>query len=490
MFEVLYMVQNCIKLRRGKDMSLKIYNTMSKGEEEFKEIEQGKVKMYTCGPTVYNFAHIGNLRTYIFEDVLKKVLEYDGYEVTHMMNITDVGHLQSDADTGEDKMQIGAKRENKNVLQLARLYENAFMLDLKRLNIKIPGIIARAKEHVEDMINLIKILEEKGYTYIANGNVYFSIDKFDDYYKLANLNMEQLQAGSRIEVDNFKKNPFDFVLWFVNSKYDNHILQWESPWGTGFPGWHVECSAMAIKYLDENIDIHCGGVDHIPVHHTNEIAQSECSLGHKWVNYWMHGEFLTIDNGKMSKSDGEFLTLEKLIEDGFSPLDYRYYVLQSKYRKPLAFSYERLVESKKSLESLKKRISTIVNNIDKGEKLNQNIIGQYKEDFRQCINDDLNIANAFTVLFNVLKADKLNNAEKKILIEDFDEIFSLNLIEENQENKLDDEKVKYIEKLLKERAIARANKQWEKSDKIRAILLEENIEIVDTKEGCTWKLKE
>ncbi|MEA4825522.1 MAG: cysteine--tRNA ligase, partial [Clostridium sp.] len=298
-------------------MTVKIYNTLNKREEEFRELEPGKVKMYTCGPTVYNFAHIGNLRTYIFEDVLKKVLEYEGYEVTHMMNITDVGHLQSDEDTGEDKMQVGAKRENKNVLEVARFYENRFMSDLERLNIKIPSIIARATEHVEDMINLIKILEKKGYTYIANGNVYFSIDKFDDYYKLANLNMKELQAGSRIKVDEFKNNPFDFVLWFVNSKYDNHILQWESPWGVGFPGWHIECSAMAIKYLGENIDIHCGGVDHIPVHHTNEIAQSECALGHKWVNYWIHGEFLTVDNGKMSKSSGEFLTLEKLIEDGF-----------------------------------------------------------------------------------------------------------------------------------------------------------------------------
>lgn len=470
-------------------MTLKIYNTLNKREEEFRELEPGKVKMYTCGPTVYNFAHIGNLRTYIFEDVLKKVLEYEGYEVTHMMNITDVGHLQSDEDTGEDKMQVGAKRENKNVLEVARFYENRFMSDLERLNIKIPSIIARATEHVEDMINLIKILEKKGYTYIANGNVYFSIDKFDDYYKLANLNMKELQAGSRIKVDEFKNNPFDFVLWFVNSKYDNHILQWESPWGVGFPGWHIECSAMAIKYLGENIDIHCGGVDHIPVHHTNEIAQSECALGHKWVNYWIHGEFLTVDNGKMSKSSGEFLTLEKLIEDGFSPLEYRYYILQSKYRKPLAFSYERLMESKKALDSLRKKVAVVVDNINKDENLDENEIGKYKEEFRKCINDDLNIANAFTVLFDVIKDDKLNNSEKKILIEDFDRIFSLNLIKEKDENKLDDEKIKYIEELLKERAAARANKEWEKSDKIRDLLLKENVEIIDTKEGATWKLK-
>ncbi|MDR3593359.1 cysteine--tRNA ligase [Clostridium sp.] len=470
-------------------MTLKIYNTLNRKEEEFKEIQNGKVKMYACGPTVYNFAHIGNLRTYIFEDVLKKVLEYDGYEVTHMINITDVGHLQSDEDNGEDKMAIGAKRENKDILELARFYEDGFMSDLEKLNIKKPNIIARATEHIEDMINLIKKLEEKGYTYIANGNVYFSIDKFENYHKLANLNMDELKAGSRIKVDEFKKNPFDFVLWFVNSKYDNHILQWESPWGTGFPGWHIECSAMATKYLGEYIDIHCGGVDHIPVHHTNELAQSESALGHKLVNYWVHGEFLTTDSEKMSKSSGEFLTVEKLIKDGFSPLDYRYYVLQSKYRKPLAFTYEKLMEAKKSLESLKKRVAAIVENIDNNENLNFDVINQYKSEFKKCLNDDLNIANAFTVLFNVLKDDSITNNEKKILIEDFDAIFSLNLIGEQEADKLDEEKIKYIEELIKERTIARTNKEWDKSDKIRDTLLEEGIEITDTKEGTKWSIK-
>lgn len=470
-------------------MSLKIYNTLSRKEEEFKEMEPGKVKMYACGPTVYNFAHIGNLRTYVFEDILKKVLEYEGYEVTHMMNITDVGHLQSDEDLGEDKMKIGAERENKSVLELARFYENSFIRDLKRLNVKLPNVITRATEHVKEMIDLIKRLEEKGYTYIANSNVYFSIDKFEDYDKLANLNMKELQPGNRVEIDNFKKNPLDFVLWFVNSKYDNHILQWESPWGTGFPGWHVECSAMAIKYLGENIDIHCGGVDHIPVHHTNEIAQSESALGHKWVNYWVHGEFLTtINNEKMSKS-GEFLTLEKLIADGFSPLDYRYYILQSKYRKTLAFSYERLLEAKKSFDSLKKKIAVVIENIDKNQMANNNLIEKYKTEFKKFIEDDLNIANAFAVLFKVLKDEELNNFEKKFLIKDFDRVFSLNLIEGKDKIKLDDERIKHIEELIRERDAARAKKQWEKSDEIRKILLKENVEIIDTKQGTTWKLK-
>lgn len=470
-------------------MSLKIYNTLTRKEEEFKEMEPGKVKMYACGPTVYNFAHIGNLRTYVFEDILKKVLEYEGYEVTHMMNITDVGHLQSDEDLGEDKMKIGAERENKSVLELARFYENSFIRDLKRLNVKLPNVITRATEHVQEMIDLIKRLEEKGYTYIANGNVYFSIDKFEDYDKLANLNMKELQPGNRVEIDNFKKNPFDFVLWFVNSKYDKHILQWESPWGNGFPGWHVECSAMAIKYLGEYVDIHCGGVDHIPVHHTNEIAQSESALGHKWVNYWVHGEFLTtINNEKMSKS-GEFLTLEKLMTDGFSPLDYRYYILQSKYRKTLAFSYERLLEAKKSFDSLKKKIAVVIEKIDKNQMVNNNLMERYKAEFKEFIEDDLNIANAFAVLFKVLKDEELNNFEKKFLIKDFDRVFSLNLIEEKDKIKLEDERIKHIEELIRERDAARVKKQWEKSDEIRNILLKENVEITDTKEGTTWKLK-
>ncbi len=471
-------------------MGLKIYNTLTKTVEKFISMEKRKVKMYTCGPTVYNFAHIGNLRTYIFEDTLKRVLEYEGYEVRHIMNITDVGHLQSDGDTGEDKMEMGAKREDKSVLEIARFYEEAFMMDLKKLNVKPPTLVPRATEHIEEMINLIKILEEKGYTYTANKNVYFSIDLCKDYYKLAKLTQKELQAGSRVEVDPFKRNPLDFVLWFGNSKYENHILQWDSPWGVGFPGWHIECSAMAIKYLGEYMDIHCGGVDHIPVHHTNEIAQSEGALGHKWVNYWVHGEFLILDNGKMSKSKGEFLTLEKLIEKGFDPLVYRYYVLQSKYRKPLVFSYERLEEAKKSLTNLKQKINFIMNNIDQSQTINPDKIKKYKEEFNKYINEDLNLANGFTVLFNVIKEDALNNLEKKILIEDFDKVFGLDFIKNNLENKnIREEKVHWIEKLLKEREEARKNKDWETSDKIRELLLEKNIEILDTREGTKWSVR-
>ncbi|CEJ74100.1 cysteine--tRNA ligase CysS [[Clostridium] sordellii] len=468
-------------------MKLNLYNTLTKQVEEFISIEPMKVKMYTCGPTVYNFAHIGNLRTYIFEDTLKRVLQYNNYEVKHVMNITDVGHLQSDADDGEDKMELGAKRESKSVLEIARFYEDAFINDLEKLNIILPNEIPRATEHIKSIINLIKTLEEKGYTYIANNNVYFSIDKFDNYSKLANLSIQELQAGNRVEVDEFKKNPLDFVLWFGNSKYENHILKWDSPWGVGFPGWHIECSAMAIEYLGEYLDIHCGGIDHVPVHHTNEIAQSEGALGHKWVNYWMHGEFLVVDNGKMSKSSGDFLTLNKLIENKFDPLVYRYYVLQSKYRKPLAFSYERLEEASKSFLSLKSKIQTILDNIDENSKINESMLKNYIYKFKNQINDDLNISNGFTVLFDVIKDNNSNNLEKKTLIDNFDLVFGLNLVSSNNLN-LSQEKINWIENLLKERSEYRKNKNWKKSDEIRDILLKENIEILDTKEGTKWNI--
>lgn len=468
-------------------MKLNLYNTLTKSKDEFVSINPNIVKMYTCGPTVYNFAHIGNLRTYIFEDVLKRVLEYNGYKVEHVMNITDVGHLQSDADEGEDKMALGAKRENKSILEIARFYEKAFIEDLEKLNIKLPNKLPRATDHIDEIIKLIKNLEGKGYIYIANKNVYFSIDRFKDYYKLANLSLDDLQAGNRIEIDEYKRNPLDFVLWFGNSKYENHILKWDSPWGVGFPGWHIECSSMAIKYLGEYLDIHCGGIDHVPVHHTNEIAQSECALGHKWVNYWMHGEFLVVDNGKMSKSNGDFLTLSKLIENNFDPIIYRYYVIQSKYRKPLSFSYEKLEDAKKSYISLKNKVQTIVNNIDQYLEINNKNLNQYKNKFKEQVNDDLNISNGVSVLFEVIKDDNLNNLEKKILINDFDKVFGLNLINTNNLN-ISEEKINWIEKLLKERNEYRRNKNWEKSDKIRQILLSENIEILDTRDGTKWNL--
>lgn len=469
-------------------MSFYLYNTLTRNKDEFIPINKNKVGLYTCGPTVYNFAHIGNLRTYIFEDALKKSLEYVGYKVKHVMNVTDVGHLQSDGDEGEDKMLLGATREHKTVWEIARFYEDAFFDDCKKLNIKRPTVVCRATEHIEDMIKFIQKLEERGYTYNANGNVYFEIDKFEDYTKLANLSIDDLEAGSRIEIDPNKKNPLDFVLWFTNSKFSNQIMQWDSPWGRGFPGWHLECSAMSMKYLGERIDIHCGGIDHIPVHHTNEIAQSECALGHKWVNYWVHGEFLVEDGGKMSKSKGDFLTVTRLEEEGFNPLDYRYFCLQSKYRKQLVFSFESLKDAQNGYKALKKKIGAILSDINNNENVNEENINLYKEKFKAQISDDLNIANAFTVLNEVIKDNNLNNKEKSMLIEDFDKVLSLNLmeIEEVIPSNID---VELVDRLLKERNEARKEKNFKRADEIRNELAAMNIEILDSKEGSTWKVK-
>ncbi len=468
-------------------MSFYLYNTMTRNKEEFIPANKNKVGMYTCGPTVYNYAHIGNLRTYIFEDALKKSLEYVGYKVKHVMNVTDVGHLQSDGDEGEDKMALGASREHKTVWEIAKFYEDAFFEDCKKLNVKRPTVVCRATEHIEDMIKFVQKLEERGYTYESNGNVYFEIDKFEDYTKLANLSIDELEAGSRIEIDPNKKNPLDFVLWFTNSKFSNQIMQWDSPWGRGFPGWHLECSTMSIKYLGENIDIHCGGIDHIPVHHTNEIAQSEAALGHKWVNYWIHGEFLVLDGGKMSKSSGDFLTVSKLEEEGFSPLDYRYFCLQSKYRKQLVFSFESLKDAQNGYKALKKKIGTILTNIDETYSMNKELISRYQEKFKTQISDDLNIANAFTVLNEVIKDGGLNNKEKAFLVEDFDKVFSLNLMTIEKEAIEVDEKL--INHLIEERNIARKEKNYKRSDEIRAQLLEMNIEVLDSKEGTSWRVK-
>ena len=468
-------------------MSFNVYNTLTRSKDEFIPYVEGKVGMYTCGPTVYNYAHIGNLRTYIFEDVLKKCLEYSKFKVKHVMNITDVGHLQSDGDEGQDKMALGAKREHKTVWEIAKFYEEAFFEDCKKLNIKRPTIVCRATEHIQDMIDFIKKLEEKGYTYVSNGNVYFEIDKFPSYAKLAHLSLDELEAGSRIEVDPNKKNPLDFVLWFTNSKFSNQIMQWESPWGKGFPGWHLECSTMSVKYIGEYLDIHCGGIDHITIHHTNEVAQSEGVLGHKWVKYWMHGEFLVLDSGKMSKSSGNFLTISSLEKEGYSPLDYRYFCLQSKYRKQLVFSFESLNDARNGYKKLKERIALVLIDININDILSGEKIVSYKEIFSSFISDDLNIANAFTVLFDVLKDNELNNKEKSVLIEDFDKIFSLNLMTIEEDTTNVDEKL--INNLIIERNEARKNKNWARADEIRDEFITMNIELLDSKEGTTWKVK-
>lgn len=406
-----------------------LYNTLTRQKEAIEPLQPGKINIYACGPTVYNYAHIGNLRTYIFEDLLVKSLKYLGYEVQHAMNITDVGHLESDADTGEDKMALGAAKEQKSPWDIAKFYETAFFNDCAKLNIDRPQIICRATEHIQAMIDLIQGLENKGFTYTSGGNVYFSIDQFPSYPELANRNLEALMAGSRIEIDGHKKNPLDFVLWFTASKFPNQIMQWDSPWGRGFPGWHIECSAMAMKYFGERLDIHCGGEDHISVHHTNERAQSEALTGKKWVNHWVHGAFLVVNKSKMSKSSGDFLTVDKLISEGFNPLSYRYYVLQSKYRRPLQFSFEQLQEAEKGYLKLLNKVKAVEKSAADApvQYIRQEIVKIWQDRFSQHIADDLNFANAMTTLYDILKDKSLNASEQMYLIKDFDKVLGLAL---------------------------------------------------------------
>ena len=472
-------------------MKFSVYNTLTRAKEEIIPVEKGRIKLYTCGPTVYNYAHIGNLRTYIFEDVLKKAMEYTGLEVRHVMNITDVGHLESDSDTGEDKMALGASREKKTVWEIARFYEEAFLKDCRLLNIAAPTIVCRATEHIEDMIKFIQILEHKGFTYIANGNVYFDITKVENYTKLSGMDLDQLKTASRddVSVDIHKKNPQDFVLWFTKSKFENQAMKWESPWGVGYPGWHIECSVISLKNLGEQMDIHCGGVDHIPVHHTNEIAQTESYTGKPWVKYWWHSEFLIDQRGKMSKSGGEFLTLSLLEKKGFNPLSYRYFVLNSHYRKQLAFSFDSLSSAENAYNKLKSRVKSIKESVDSfpdTSELSESAI-KYKEEFKSCLEDDLNTANAITVLFNLLKTETMGSGEKLRLIEDFEQVLSLDLLKEEDRDEVHDEMSEYIEEMIQKRQEAKKNKNYQMADAIRAELLKKGIALEDTRQGVNWK---
>lgn len=465
---------------------MKLYNTLTRSLEDFKPIDENLVRMYTCGPTVYNYAHLGNLRMYIHEDILEKTLRYLGYNVKRVMNITDVGHLESDADEGEDKMLKGAKRENKTVWEIAQYYTDAFFTDIEKLNIKKADIVAKATDYINDYIEFIKTLEAKGYTYFVNGNVYFDITKVKDYTKLSGMDIEQLKIGSRetVEEDIYKKNPQDFVLWFTKSKFENQAMKWESPWGVGYPGWHIECSVISLKNLGEQMDIHCGGVDHIPVHHTNEIAQTESYTGKPWVKYWWHGEFLVDNSGKMSKSSGEFLTLSLLEKKGFKPLSYRYYVLNSHYRKQLMFNFDSLATAENAYLKLKSRIKNIKENIS-GD-ITQSV-NKYLDDFKKCIEDDLNTANAITVLYDLIKADDLNNKEKIYLIENFDRVLSLDLLIDEENENIHDDEIKYIEEMINKRTEAKKNKDYQLADSIRAELLEKGIVLEDTRQGVNWK---
>ncbi len=468
-------------------MTIKLYNTLTKKKEEFIPIKPKHVGIYTCGPTVYWFAHIGNLRTYVFEDLLKRMFLYNHYEVNHVMNITDVGHLTSDADDGEDKMLKGAKREGKTVWEIAQFYEDAFMHDCHKLDIIKPNVVRKATDHIKEMIDLIKRLEEKHITYTANGNVYYNIAKFEHYGVLANLKLDDLEAGSRIEVDENKKNPHDFVLWFTKSKFQDQEMKWDSPWGTGYPGWHIECSAMSMKYLGEHFDIHCGGIDHIPVHHTNEIAQTEGATGKKWVNYWLHGEFLIENKGKMSKSSGEILTLSVLEKNGYSPIDYRYLCLNTHYKTPLTFSFESLDSAKSSYSNLKNKVLEFKKNVASEQKSTDDhevLIKTYADEFLDAINDDLNMPRALASVWGVVKDKELPPSEKLNLLMKFDTVLGLGLSDVKEEI-LDISNE--VLALKDARDLARKNKDWKKSDELRDQIKALGFIILDGSAGSELK---
>lgn len=469
----------------------RIYNTLTREVETVIPNEDGRIGMYTCGPTVYHFAHIGNLRSYIMEDVLEKSLRFVGYDVKRVMNITDVGHLSSDADTGEDKMLKGAKREHKTVMEIAKFYTDAFFSDCASLNIKRPDVVEPATGCIPEFIHMIEVLLEKGYAYQAGGNVYFDTSKLKDYFVFSSaVEKEQLQVGVRDDVseDENKRNKNDFVLWFTKSKFEDQALKWDSPWGVGYPGWHIECSCISMKHLGEYMDIHCGGVDNIFPHHTNEIAQSESYLGHKWCNYWFHVHHLNDKSGKMSKSKGDFLTVSLLKEKGYDPLSYRLFCLQSHYRKPLEFSYEVLDSMAAVYTKLVKRISELK---DEGEVI-QTAYDEYRAKFEDALCNDLNTSMAITVIYDLLKAD-INDKTKLKLIADLDYVLSLNLIEAAESVKAaggntDPELMRFIEEKIAERAAAKKEKDFAKADAIRAELLDKGVAIKDTREGVVWEL--
>lgn len=468
----------------------RFYNTLTREVETVVPNEDGKISMYTCGPTVYHFAHIGNIRTYIMQDALVKSLEYVGYDVNRVMNITDVGHLSSDADTGEDKMLKGAKREHKTVMEVAQFYTDAFMNDFDAVGNKRPNVVEPATNCIPEFINMVSVLLDKGYAYQAGGNIYFDTSKLDDYFVFSSaVEKEQLQVGVRddVEEDTNKKNKNDFVLWFTKSKFEDQALKWDSPWGVGYPGWHIECSCISMKHLGEYMDIHCGGVDNIFPHHTNEIAQSEAYLGHKWCNYWFHSNHLNDRSGKMSKSKGAVLTVSVLKEKGYNPLVYRMFCLQSHYRKPLEFSYEVLDNVTAAYNKLAKKIAEIK---DEGE-LDKAMYDKYNNAFIDAISNDLNTSMAITVLYDVVKAD-MNGKTKLALINDFDKVLSLNLVEAGKamaedSSNVDAELEQFINEKIAERAAAKKEKDFAKADAIRDELLSKGIAIKDTREGVKWE---
>ena len=496
-------------------MGLKLYNSLGREMQEFIPIKDSFVGFYGCGPTVYKYAHVGNLRAYVFQDILKRVLMFLGYDVKHIMNVTDIGHLSDDGDEGEDKMIKSAREQGLTVTQIADFYLDAFLKDIDNLNILRPSVICKATEHVNDMIELIKKIEKNGHTYMSEGNLYFDISTFKKYGELSGINIETLKPGARIEIDKNKKNPNDFVLWFTKSKFENHALLWDSPWGKGYPGWHIECSAMSIKYLGEQFDIHTGGIDHIRVHHTNEIAQSESATGKKWVNYWLHNEFLVTDKGKMSKSKGDVFTLTDLIKQGFSALDYRFFLLGGHYRKKLAFSWDALESAKNARQKMLERVCELLKqsqkeDVENCKKINEKFKFENVENFisstevisvlnifKSTIEKDLNIPNALPYLHSILKEKIATPGELIKAISIMDCVFGLKIMEEaqcllsKQQSTITLSISNFeIEELIKVRNQAKMNKDYKKADEIRESLKKSGVLLIDAPTGTTWKILE
>ena len=469
---------------------MQLYNSLSHKKEEFVPNHPDIVKMYTCGPTVYHFAHIGNLRTYIMEDVLEKYLRYCGYNVKRVMNITDVGHLSSDADTGEDKMLKGAKREHKTVMEIAKYYTDAFFEDCRKLNIKTPDVVEPATHCIPEFIKLVEGLLEKGYAYVAGGNVYFDTAKLEKYYVFNDHNEEDLAVGVRegVEEDQNKRNKADFVLWFTKSKFEDQELKWDSPWGMGYPGWHIECSGISMKHLGEDLDIHCGGIDNAFPHHTNEIAQSEAYLGHKWCNYWFHVLHLNTNTGKMSKSKGEFLTVSLLEQKGYRPLAYRFFCLQSHYRKALVFSFDNLDNAEQAYDKLVARVAAL--RPDEQDAIDEEAAAALRKEFTDALDNDLNTSLAITAVYDVLKA-KVNDKTKAMLLREFETVLGLGLFEEaakaaGKKPAEAGESDPEIDALIAERQAARKNKDFAAADRIRDELAARGIVLTDTPEGVKW----
>ncbi len=462
-------------------MEIQFYNTLTKQKSEFKQLEGNMVRMYSCGPTVYSYAHIGNFRAYIFMDTLRRVLKYNGYNLKHVMNITDVGHLESDADEGEDKMEKAARKENKDPYEIAKYYSDIFFRDMERLHIQKPEIIAKATDHINEMLEFVQGLIKNGYAYETSKGIYFDISKLDRYPVLSNRNIEEQIAGARVDVDTEKKNPYDFALWIKAP--ENHIMKWESPWGLSYPGWHIECSAMGRKYLGDEFDIHTGGIDHIPTHHENEIAQSKGLTGKVPAKFWMHVEFLQVDGGKMSKSLGNIYTLDQLQEKGIEPLAYKLFCFTAHYRTKLNFTFDTALATQKALARLREGF---IKQQEGTDKIEDEKIKEYEHKFLGSINDDLNMPAAMGIVWELVRSQKQSNQIAQLLLK-FDEVLGLDLknskqyLAQNKNIELPEE----IQKLLEQRKQARADKNWNLSDEIRDILKQKGYTVKDTKEGMT-----